>query len=80
MLSVVRSSKYQQATDEKKAELLEEARDGVPENTKAAFMKWLVSSGAKSEKKTKRQKERLGGFHTSEPFCVYSAVSSSLRA
>lgn len=50
---VIGSSKYKSASDEKKANLLENARDDVLEDTKDEFFKWLKKTGAKSTAKKK---------------------------
>ena len=50
---VIGSSKYKIASDEKKAILLENARDDVLEDTKDEFFKWLKNTGAKSTAKKK---------------------------
>lgn len=50
---VIGSSKYKSASDEKKANLLENARDDVLEDTKNEFFKWLKKTGAKSTAKKK---------------------------
>ena len=51
--NVIGSSKYKSASDEKKANLLENARDDVLEDTKDEFFKWLKKTGAKSTAKKK---------------------------
>jgi len=51
--TVIGSSKYKSASDEKKANLLENARDDVLEDTKDEFFKWLKKTGAKSTAKKK---------------------------
>ena len=50
---VIGSSKYKSTSDEKKANLLENARDDVLEDTKDEFFKWLKKTGAKSTAKKK---------------------------
>ena len=50
---VIGSGKYKSASDEKKANLLENARDDVLEDTKDEFFKWLKKTGAKSTAKKK---------------------------
>lgn len=51
--NVINSSKYRKASDTKKAELLEAARDDVLDETKEEFFDWLRRTGVRSTKKAK---------------------------
>lgn len=50
---VIQSSKYKNAKDAAKAELLEDTRDDVLDATKEEFFDWLKASGVRSTKKQK---------------------------
>jgi hypothetical protein len=50
MAEVMGKSKYQKANDQKKVEMLEEARDSVAQLTKDEFLDWLAENRRSTEK------------------------------
>ena len=51
MEAVIKSSKYRSASAEKRAELLEAARDDVAPQVKEEFLKWLAKNYKSTPKK-----------------------------
>lgn len=50
---LINQSRYSSATGEVKAEMLEDLRDDVLDQTKEEFFNWLVSTGVRSTAKAK---------------------------